>query len=106
MKRENYTKLKGEKMKYKNDDDNRYRVQFMRSTEDLIDRYSVKKFISYLEKNAVFEGHETIYIDKKYINCRAFDLTEENSHLHKEFLVGDGRLFYWRTLICKVELVD
>ena len=33
-------------MKYKNSDDNRYRVQFMRSTEELMDQLTVKEFIS------------------------------------------------------------
>lgn len=46
-------------------------------------------------------------IDKKCVKCRAYDLTEENSKLHKEFLVTeDGRVFYWRSLISKIELVD
>ena len=43
----------------------------------------------------------------KCVKCRAYDLTEENSKLHKEFLVTeDGRVFYWRTLLDKIELVD
>lgn len=47
------------------------------------------------------------YIDGKCVKCRAYDLTEENSKLHKEFLVTeDGRVFYWRTLLDKIELVD
>lgn len=43
-------------MRYKNSDDNRYRVQFMISTEELMDQLTVKEFISYLEENAEFEG--------------------------------------------------
>ena len=35
-------------MRYKNSDDNRYRVQFMISTEELMDQLTVKEFISYL----------------------------------------------------------
>ena len=94
-------------MRYKNSDDNRYRVQFMRSTEELMDQLTVKEFISYLEENAEFEDYTVEYIDKKYVKCRAYDLTEENSKLHKEFLVTeDGRVFYWRSLISKIELVD
>lgn len=94
-------------MKYKNSDDNRYRVQFMRSTEELMDQLTVKEFISYLEENAEFEDYTVEYIDKKCVKCRAYDLTEENSKLHKEFLVTeDGRVFYWRTLLDKIELVD
>ena len=94
-------------MKYKNSDDNRYRVQFMRSTEELMDQLTVKEFISYLEENAEFEDYTVEYIDGKCVKCRAYDLTEENSKLHKEFLVTeDGRVFYWRSLISKVELVD
>lgn len=94
-------------MRYKNSDDNRYRVQFMRSTEELMDQLTVKEFISYLEENAEFEDYTVEYIDKKCVKCRAYDLREENSKLHKEFLVTeDGRVFYWRSLISKIELVD
>ena len=94
-------------MKYKNSDDNRYRVQFMRSTEELMDQLTVKEFISYLKENAEFEDYTVEYIDKKCVKCRAYDLTEENSKLHKEFLViEDGRVFYWRSLISRIELVD
>lgn len=94
-------------MRYKNSDDNRYRVQFMRSTEELMDQLTVKEFISYLEENAEFEDYTIEYIDGKCVKCRAYDLTEENSKLHKEFLVtDDGRVFYWRSLISKIELVD
>ena len=94
-------------MRYKNSDDNRYRVQFMVATEKLMDQLTVKEFISYLEENAEFEDYTVEYIDKKCVKCRAYDLTEENSKLHKEFLVTeDGRVFYWRSLISKIELVD
>lgn len=80
-------------MKYKNSDDNRYRVQFMRSTEELMDQLTVKEFISYLEENAEFEDYTVEYIDKKCVKCRAYDLTEENSKLHKEFLVTEDALY-------------
>lgn len=94
-------------MRYKNSDDNRYRVQFMRSTEELMDQLTVKEFISYLEENAEFEDTTVEYLDGKCVKCKAYDLREENSKLHKEFLVTeDGRVFYWRSLISKIELVD
>lgn len=94
-------------MRYKEDNDNRYRVNFMRATEELMDALTVKSFISYLEENAEFEDYTVEYIDGKCVKCRAYDLTEENSKLHKEFLVtDDGRVFYWRTLLDKIELVD
>ena len=94
-------------MKYKNSGDNRYRVQFMRATEELMDQVTVKEFISYLEENAEFEDYTVEYIDGRCVNCKAYDLKEESSNLHKEFLVTeDGRVFYWRALNCKVELVD
>lgn len=94
-------------MRYKNDDDNRYRVNFMVATEELMDALTVESFISYLEENAEFEDYTVEYIDGKSVKCRAYDLTEENSKLHKEFLVTeDGRVFYWRTLLDKIELVD
>lgn len=94
-------------MRYKEDNDNRYRVNFMRATEELMDALTVKSFISYLEENEEFEDYTVEYIDGKCVKCRAYDLTEENSKLHKEFLVTeDGRVFYWRTLLDKIELVD
>ena len=94
-------------MRYKEDNDNRYRVNFMRATEELMDALTVESFISYLEENAEFEGCTVEYIDGKGVKCRAYDLTEENSKLHKEFLVTeDCRVFYWRTLLDKIELVD
>lgn len=94
-------------MRYKEDNDNRYRVNFMRATEELMDALTVESFISYLEENAEFEDYTVEYIDGKCVKCRAYDLTEENSKLHKEFLVTeDGRVFYWRTLLNKIELVD
>ena len=94
-------------MRDKEDNDNRYRVNFMRATEELMDAITVESFISYLEENAEFEDYTVEYIDGKCVKCRAYDLTEENSKLHKEFLVTeDGRVFYWRTLLDKIELVD
>lgn len=94
-------------MRYKEDNDNRYRVNFMRATEELMDAITFESFISYLEENAEFEDYTVEYIDGKCVKCRAYDLTEENSKLHKEFLVTeDGRVFYWRTLLDKIELVD
>ena len=94
-------------MRYKEDNNNRYRVNFMRATEELMDALTVESFISYLEENAEFEDYTVEYIDGKCVKCRAYDLTEENSKLHKEFLVTeDDRVFYWRTLLDKIELVD
>ena len=72
-----------------------------------MDAVTVESCISYLEENAEFEDYTVEYIDGKCVKCRAYDLTEENSKLHKEFLVTeDGRVFYWRTLLDKIELVD
>lgn len=94
-------------MRYKNEDANRYRVNFMIATEKLMDRLAVKEFISYLEENAEFEDETHEYIDGRIVTCKAYDLKEENSNLHKEFLVtSDGRVFYWRTLMDKIELID
>lgn len=94
-------------MRYKNDADNRYRVRFMKSTEEIMDAITVKDFILYLEENAELEDETHEYIDGKVVKCKAYDLKEEDSKLHKEFLVTeDGRVFYWRTLLDKIELVD
>lgn len=93
-------------MKYKNDNDNRYRVNFMRATEELMDGMTVKQFISYLEKNAEFEDNDSIYLDGKVVDTKVYCL-HETEKLSKEFIVtADGRVFYWLSLIHKIELVD
>ena len=94
-------------MRYKYKDDNRYRVHFMRATEKLMNELSIKEFISYLEENAKFEDCVVECINGKCVNCKAYDLKEKDSNLHKEFLVTeDGRIFYCRSLYIKAELVD
>lgn len=94
------------KMKYKESKNNRYKVDFMRSTEMNMNKLSVKEFIHYLESYGVFEDYTVEYIDKHCVKCKAYDL-EENSNLHKEFLVTeDDRLFYWKSLNNRIELVD
>ena len=51
-------------MKYKNEDDNRYRVQFMRATEQLMDKLSVFQLTTsrrgrqqFLRKKFSFQNH-------------------------------------------------
>lgn len=48
-------------MRYKEDNNNRYRVNFMRATEELMDALTVESFISYLEENAEFEDYTVEY---------------------------------------------
>lgn len=94
-------------MRYKNDNDNRYRVNFLRATEKLMDKLTVREFISYLESMTEFEDTTFEYIDGKVVECKAYDMKEESSNIHKEFLVtSDDRVFYWRTLMDKIELID
>lgn len=94
-------------MKFKNDDNSRYFVRFMPTTERVIKQLTVKEFISYLEENAVLEDETREYIDGKGVTCQLYNLKEENSNLHKEFLVTeDDRVFYYRTLNDKIEFED
>lgn len=94
-------------MKFKNDDDSRYFVRFMSGTERVIKQLTVKEFISYLDENAVLEDEIRVDIDGKGVTCQVYNLKEENSNLHKEFLVTkDGRVFYFRTLNDKIEFED
>lgn len=94
-------------MKYKKENDNRYRVNFMRTTEELMDNMTVKQFISFLEKNAEYEDEETTYIDGKFLDGKVYAYHEPNSNLTKEFIVTeDGRVFYWLSVIQKIELID
>ena len=60
-------------MRFKNDNDNRYRVNFTRATEAHIDKMTVAEFIEYLENNAELEDESTtIYIDGKTIWCKGW----------------------------------
>lgn len=95
-------------MRFKNDNDNRYRVNFTRATEAHIDKMTVAEFIEYLENNAEFEDESTpIYIDGKTIWCKDYVL-RETYKLRKEFLVSEdgSRLFYSISVIKRAELVD
>lgn len=93
-------------MKYRKDEDNRYRVNFMRSTEELMDRLTVKEFIAYLEENAKLEDEGVEWIDSKAVDVKYYDL-QETDKLRKEFIITeDGRVFYWISLIKKAELID
>lgn len=96
----------GKDMKYKKDNDNRYRVRFMTATEKLMDEMTVKQFISYLEEKGEFEDTDTMYLDGHLADVKVYML-RETKDLRKEFIVTeDGRLFYWLSLIQKIELVD
>lgn len=76
-------------MRFKNDNDNRYRVNFTRATEAHIDKMTVAEFIEYLENNAELEDESTtIYIDGKIIWCKDYVL-KETYKLRKEFLVSE-----------------
>ena len=54
-------------MRYKNEDANRYRVNFMIATEKLMDKLTVREFISYLEEKAEFEDTTHEYNDGKVV---------------------------------------
>lgn len=94
-------------MKFKNDNDNKYRVNFTRATEALIDKTTVAEFVEHLENNAELEDESShIYIDGKIIWCKDYVL-KETDKLHKEFLVSeDGRLFYVVSVRESAELID
>lgn len=95
-------------MRFKDDNDNRYRVNFTRATEAHIDKMTVAEFIEYLENNAEHEDESTpIYIDGKTIWCKDYVL-KETYKLRKEFLVSEdgSRLFYSISVIKRAELVD
>lgn len=95
-------------MRFKDDNDNRYRVNFTRATEAHIDKMTVAEFIEYLENNAEFEDESTpIYIDGKTIWCKDCVL-KETYKLRKEFLVSEdgSRLFYAISVTKRAELVS
>lgn len=63
-------------MVYRNENDNRYRVNFMRNTEELIDTTTKENFIAYLEENAEFEDNDNFYIDGKVVSAKVYCLHE------------------------------
>jgi hypothetical protein len=97
-------------MRYLKDEDNRYRVNFMRATEEMMDNMTVKEFITYLENYAEFEDNDTMYVGtchKGHIVDTKVYMLRETPDLRKEFIVtADGRVFYWLSLIQKIELID
>ena len=93
-------------MKYKNENDNRYWVRFMPSTEELMKQLSVSGFIAYLEANAELEDEDHEWLDGRVVAAKYY-LLPETDNLRKEFIVAeDGRVFYWVSVNNKVELVD
>lgn len=94
-------------MKYKNQKDNNCRGNFMVATEKLMDKLTVKEFISFLEENAKCTDDEMTYLDGKLLDGKVYEYHEPNSKLRKEFIVTeDGRVLYWMTLMQKIELID
>lgn len=57
-------------MRYKNEDANRYRVNFMIATEKLMDKLTVREFISYLEEKAELKIPHTNILTEKWLNVK------------------------------------
>ena len=78
----------------------------MLATEELMNALTVKQFISYLEEHAEFEEDDSIYLDGHVVSAKIYML-HETKNLRKEFIITeDGRLFYWLSVLQKIELVD
>ena len=94
-------------MKFKNNDDSRYFTRFLRDTEKKIKDMTCIEFITYLNENAVDIDTDFIYIDDERVKCTVYVIREGQSRIEKEFVVTeDNRVFYYRTLNAKHELVD
>lgn len=94
-------------MKFKNVDDSKYFVRFMRATEEKIKSMTCAEFILYLRDNAVDTDIDFICIDGKREKCFVYTIREEESTTEKDFIVTeDNRVFYYRSLNAKHELVD
>lgn len=94
-------------MKFKNNDDSRYFTRFLRGTEKKIKDMTCIEFITYLKENAVDIDTDFICIDDERVKCSVYVIREEQSRIEKEFIVTeDNRVFYYRTLNAKHELVD
>lgn len=94
-------------MKFKNVDDSKYFVRFMRVTEEKIKSMTCAEFILYLIDNAIDTDTDFICVDGKQERCVVYTIREEQSTAQKDFIVTeDNRLFYYRSLNAKHELVD
>lgn len=94
-------------MKFKNVDDSKYFVRFMRVTEEKIKTMTCAEFISYLMHNAIDADNDFICVDGKQEKCVVYTIIEEQSTIQKDFIVTeDNRVFYYRSLNAKHELVD
>lgn len=94
-------------MKFKNVDDSKYFVRFMRATEEKIKSMDCAEFILYLRDNAVDMDIDFICIDGKKQQCVVYTIREEQSTNEKDFIVTeDNRVFYYRSLNARHELVD
>lgn len=95
-------------MKYKVCGDNIYRTRFMRETEELMDKLTVKEFIEYLNSHAALTFNDAHGdIDGEPTRFEVYILTEANSNPIKDFIVTeDGRFFYLVSMQKKVELID
>lgn len=92
--------------RFRSENDDKYMVNFMRSTQEIMENTTVKEFINYLKLNATLEDNTVEYINGKAVKCCIYDLKESSSRLHKKFIVtADNRLFYWRTVSHKIELI-
>lgn len=92
-------------MRFKNTCDIEYITDFMKSTEMLMRKMSVDEFIDFLQIQASLTDCIDEYINKKITICYVFILKESLYH-QKAFLVtSDRRVFYWRTLSDKIELI-
>lgn len=94
-------------MKFKNVDDSKYFVRFMRVTEEKIKTMTCAEFISYLMHNAIDVDTDFICVDGKQEKCVVYTIREEQSTIQKDFIVTENsRVFYYRSLNAKHELVD
>lgn len=94
-------------MRFKNVDDSKYFVKFMRVTKEKIKSMTCAEFISYLMYDAVDKNIDFICVDGKQEKCVVYTIREEQSTRQKDFFVtGDNRVFYYRSLNAKHELVD
>ena len=92
-------------MRFKNTCDIECITDFMKSTEMLMRKMSVDEFIDFLEIHATLIDCIEEYINKEMTTCYVYILKESLYH-QKAFLVTlDRRVFYWRTLRHKIELI-
>lgn len=87
---------KGKVMKFKRSEDNKYRAQFTKELNKLMDKLTIKEFVYYLTDHAALtftDGQG--YINNEPARFKVFLLADPDISSIKDFVfTEDGKLYY------------